>query len=68
MGYDAIWISPTGKNIEGGTPYGEAYHVSLLMASEAVARNPRLMAGILGDRSDESELPLRNGRRLEVAV
>ncbi|ORX41302.1 glycoside hydrolase superfamily [Kockovaella imperatae] len=26
MGYDAVWISPTGLNIEGFTYYGEAYH------------------------------------------
>lgn len=29
MGFDAIWISPTGLNLEGTTPYGEAYHVSV---------------------------------------
>ena len=28
MGYDAVWISPTGLNLEGNTVYGEAYHVS----------------------------------------
>jgi alpha-amylase len=27
MGFTAIWISPTGLNIEGETEYGEAYHV-----------------------------------------
>lgn len=26
MGFDAIWISPVTKNIEGPTAYGEAYH------------------------------------------
>lgn len=26
MGFDAIWISPITKNIEGATAYGEAYH------------------------------------------
>lgn len=26
MGFDAVWISPVTKNIEGTTAYGEAYH------------------------------------------
>jgi len=26
MGFDAIWISPITRNIEGATAYGEAYH------------------------------------------
>lgn len=26
MGFDAVWISPVTKNIEGQTAYGEAYH------------------------------------------
>jgi len=26
MGFDAIWISPIVANIEGETPYGEAFH------------------------------------------
>ena len=26
MGFDAVWISPVTKNIEGKTAYGEAYH------------------------------------------
>ncbi|KAM0714716.1 hypothetical protein Q7P37_009754 [Cladosporium fusiforme] len=26
MGFDAIWISPITKNVEGITPHGEAYH------------------------------------------
>jgi alpha-amylase len=26
MGFTAVWISPIVKNIEGGTPYGDAYH------------------------------------------
>ncbi|ORY30838.1 putative alpha-amylase AmyA [Naematelia encephala] len=26
LGFDAIWISPAAKNIEGQTVYGEAYH------------------------------------------
>jgi alpha-amylase len=26
MGFDAIWISPITKNVEGSTAYGEAYH------------------------------------------
>ncbi|TRM63224.1 glycoside hydrolase family 13 protein [Schizophyllum amplum] len=26
MGFDAIWISPVVKNVEGETGYGEAYH------------------------------------------
>jgi hypothetical protein len=26
MGFDAVWISPVTKNIEGDTAYGEAYH------------------------------------------
>lgn len=26
MGFDAIWISPITKNLEGKTAYGEAYH------------------------------------------
>ncbi|WPH01671.1 Hypothetical protein R9X50_00452200 [Acrodontium crateriforme] len=26
MGFDAIWISPITKNIEGQTPYGYAFH------------------------------------------
>ncbi|KAH7884079.1 glycoside hydrolase family 13 protein [Phlebopus sp. FC_14] len=26
MGFDAIWISPPFSNVEGKTPYGEAYH------------------------------------------
>ncbi|KAI1787110.1 alpha-amylase [Ganoderma leucocontextum] len=26
LGFDAIWISPVVANIEGDTPYGQAYH------------------------------------------
>ncbi|KAM5531186.1 hypothetical protein V8D89_015156 [Ganoderma adspersum] len=26
LGFDAIWISPIVANIEGNTPYGQAYH------------------------------------------
>lgn len=26
LGFDAVWISPISKNIEGNTPYGQAYH------------------------------------------
>jgi len=26
MGFDTVWISPVVDNIEGVTPYGEAYH------------------------------------------
>jgi alpha-amylase len=26
MGFDAIWISPTGQNIDSHTPYNYAYH------------------------------------------
>ena len=26
MGFDAVWISPVTAQIEGVTPYGEAYH------------------------------------------
>ncbi|KAF8653556.1 hypothetical protein AX16_003893 [Volvariella volvacea WC 439] len=26
MGFDAVWISPIVANVEGQTPYGEAYH------------------------------------------
>lgn len=26
MGFDAVWISPVTKNIEGQTAYGNAYH------------------------------------------
>lgn len=26
MGFDAVWISPVTKNVEGTTAYGEAYH------------------------------------------
>lgn len=37
MGYDAVWISPTGLNIEGQTPYGEAFHVRCSIA-QAQAR------------------------------
>lgn len=30
MGFDAVWISPTGLNVEGFTMWGEAYHVSAI--------------------------------------
>ena len=26
MGFDAVWISPVVKNVEGTTAYGEAFH------------------------------------------
>lgn len=26
LGFDALWISPVVANLEGDTPYGEAYH------------------------------------------
>ena len=26
MGFDAVWISPVTKQLEGVTAYGEAYH------------------------------------------
>lgn len=26
LGFDAVWISPISQNIDGQTPYGEAYH------------------------------------------
>lgn len=26
LGFDAVWISPTVKNIEGATAKGEAFH------------------------------------------
>ena len=26
MGFDAVWISPVTRNIEGDTPFGQAYH------------------------------------------
>jgi len=29
MGFDAVWISPTALNVQGSTPDGYAYHVSL---------------------------------------
>lgn len=30
MGFDAIWISPTGLGLDGWTKWGENYHVSLI--------------------------------------
>lgn len=28
LGFDAVWISPTGSGVEGVTKWGENYHVS----------------------------------------
>ena len=27
MGFDAVWISPTGAGVEGDTKWGQNYHV-----------------------------------------
>lgn len=43
MGYDAIWISPTGQNMEGYTQYGEAFHASCQCITGT------LIIGLLGD-------------------
>lgn len=38
MGFDAVWISPVAKNVEGDTAYGQAFHGCVCRLSQRSTR------------------------------
>ena len=66
MGFDAIWISPVVKNLEGSTGDGYSYHGSAIASLTLLGPEllTRRFGQVLGRRPKHRQRALRYGRRL----